>query len=183
MSAPRLLGVVGSAEGGTTHALVSEVLAGAEAEGAATDCLCLGRGPYSPGEARWREPFDALVLGTPMYRATFAGVLKAFLDDLPRGRPADGFASPLRAKPVAVVGTGASDHHYLGIDPLTALLTRFFAAYVVPPAVYGRADQVVDGAVADADLRTAARALGAATAGLAAAVAGDARLAGQRPQV
>ena len=83
---------------------------------------------------------------------------------------------------MAVVGTGASDHLFLGIDPLLSLLPRFFSAYVVPPALYGRADQIQDGTVMDATLRAAAGALGGATTALATAVATDLRLAAQRPQ-
>jgi NAD(P)H-dependent FMN reductase len=181
-----VLAVVGSAEGGGTDTLVGEVLAGAEERGAVTARIALGRGPYRSDEVRAELDrvggFDALVLGTPMYRATFAGTLKAFLDDLPRAKPAEGYISPLLAKPVAVVGTGASDHHFLGIDPLVSLLPRFFAAYIVPPALYGRADAIAGGKVKDPELLDAARSLGRATTALAVAVAGDGQLAGQRPQ-
>jgi FMN reductase len=186
-SAAAVVALVASAEGGSTHALVEAVLEGARDEGAAAHAICLGHGPYD-GDATAAAlagagPYDALVLGTPMYRATFAGLLKEAVDAIDRRSPRDGFESPLLAKPVAIVGTGRSDHHFLGIDHLFSVVSRFFAAYVVPPGLYGRSDQMTDGVVTDAALRGSALSLGAATVALARAVGGDPRLAGQRPQI
>ena len=156
----KVLGLVGSAEGGGTHTLVEAVLDGARAEGATAASICLGRGPYSREDTAAAlagvGPYDALVLGTPMYRSTFVGVLKEAIDDIDRRPPADGFASPLLAKTVAIVGTGRSDHHFLGIDHLFSIVSRFFAAYVVPPGLYGRADLIGDGEVQDEALHAAA---------------------------
>jgi FMN reductase len=181
-----VLALVGSAEGGGTHALAEAVLEGARSEGASTRAICLGRGPYDPEgtAAALAEAgaYDALVLATPMYRSTFVGVLKEAIDDIHRAPPHEGFASPLLAKTVAIVGTGRSDHHFLGIDHLFGIASRFFSAYVVPPGLYGRADLIEDGVVRDEALRAAALSLGAATVALAEAVSGDARLHGQRPQ-
>ncbi|MDO8212046.1 flavodoxin family protein [Conexibacter sp. CPCC 206217] len=185
MSGLAVVAVIGSADGGTTHTLVGEVLKGAEQAGALTSAFCLGRGEYLAdvaAAARERaDGADALVLATPMYRSSFTGVLKQFLDELPRVPHGD-FESALLGKPVAVVGTGGSDHHYLGIDALLGLLPRFFASYVVPPGLYGRANQIADGHVLDDELAAAARRLGHATVELAAAVAASAQLPRQRPQ-
>ncbi|MDO8210201.1 NADPH-dependent FMN reductase [Conexibacter sp. CPCC 206217] len=185
MSGPLIVAVVGSAEGGTTQTLVRQVLDGARAHGATADVFCVGRGAYLAevaAAARERAAAaDAFVLGTPMYRSSFTGVLKQFLDELPRVPHGD-FDSVLLGKPVAVVGTGGSDHHYLGIDALLGILPRFFAAYAVPPGLYGRADQIRDGAVVDPALRAAADSLGAATVALASSVGADLRLSAVRPQ-
>lgn len=172
-----VVAVVASAAAGNTDRLVGQVLAAAAGEGAATTTIHLGHGPLDPapleGQLQRLAAADAIVLGTPMYRATYAGVLKDFLDRVPRGRPAEGFAGPLRAKPVGVVATGASDHHFLGLDPLLTLLVRFFGAFVVPPAVYGSPS---------AGEEEAAR-LGRALVALGEAIRADRRLAETRPQV
>jgi FMN reductase len=51
---------------------------------------------------------DAVVVGTPVYKASFSGVLKAFLDLLPQ----DGLAGKL----VLPVATGGSQSHMLALD-------------------------------------------------------------------
>jgi FMN reductase len=125
---------------------------------------------------------DCFVVGTPMYRATYTGLLKSLLDRTPRGLYEPG-EPPFRARPVAVVGTGASAHHFLGVDPLIALLVRFFGAFVVPPAFY--ADHAAfdeTGALGEA-AAVHARQLGAATAALAQAIASSPTLQATGPQV
>ncbi|MFC8126256.1 NADPH-dependent FMN reductase [Streptomyces sp. NPDC057302] len=54
------------------------------------------------------ESTDALVVGTPVYKAAYSGVLKTFLDLLPQ------FA--LRGKPVLPLATGGSPAHVLAVD-------------------------------------------------------------------
>jgi FMN reductase len=78
---------------------------------------------------------DAVVFGSPVYRASYAAPLKAFLDALPRGMWGE-TSAPLRGKAVAIVLTGASDHHFLAVDDLRNVLAGFFAAHVVPPGLY-----------------------------------------------
>jgi FMN reductase len=182
----RILAVVGSADGGSTSVLVNEVLTGARELGATTEVIHLGRSGYEPEKVPAAleavSEFDAFVLGTPIYRATYAGVLKSFLDGVPRAQPVDDYASPFLGKPVAVVGTGRSAHHFLGIDPLVDLLVRFFAAYVVPPALYGQSEKIGGTGVTDDVLRNEAVSLGRATATLGALVAATPDLGGRRPQ-
>jgi FMN reductase len=177
-----VVAVLASAAGGHTDELVGLVLDAAAAEGATASRIHLGYGPLAVEdvEAHVEEiaRADGVVLGTPMYRATYTGVLKDFLDRLRRGGPDEQFASALRAKPVAIVATGASDHHFLGLDPLAALLVRFFGAYVVPPALYGSRPPAEDAALGEAAAR-----LGRALAALGEAAAGDERLRAARPQV
>ena len=177
-----VVGVVGSVADGHTDRLVAQVLNAAAQEGATTATVHLGHGPLDPAlvddQLNRVAGADAIVLGTPMYRATYAGVLKDFLDRLHRGGPPEDFKSALRAKPVGVVATGGSEHHFLGVDPLINLLVRFFAAYVVPPAVYGS-----PAALMDRGLEEDASRLGRALVALGQAIKADSRLADARPQI
>lgn len=185
-----VVAVVASVAAGNTDRLVAQVLSAAAREGAATTTVHLGHGPLDPalvdGQLARVAAADAIVLGTPMYRATYAGVLKEFLDRLHRGGPPEGFASPLRGKPVAVVATGASDHHFLGVDPLIDLLVRFFAAFVVPPALYGSSltpSPPPPEGVSNPGLEEEAARLGRALVALGEAIRADRRLGDARPQV
>ena len=51
---------------------------------------------------------DAVMIFAPTYRASYPGVLKNLLDQLP--------VAALRSKPVGIVALGASEHHFLGVD-------------------------------------------------------------------
>jgi FMN reductase len=81
------------------------------------------------------EAADAVVVGSPVYRASYAHPLKDLLDHLPRGMWGEDRA-PLRGKAVCIVATGASLHHFLALDDLRSVLAGFFAAHVVPPGLY-----------------------------------------------
>lgn len=78
---------------------------------------------------------DAVVFGSPIYRASFAEPLKRLLDSLPRGMWGEDRA-PIQGKAVAIVATGATLHHFLGLNDLRNVLAGFFAAHVVPPGLY-----------------------------------------------
>lgn len=78
---------------------------------------------------------DAVVLGSPVYRASYAHPLKELLDGLPRGMWGETRA-PLRGKAVAILATGASLHHFLAMSDLRNVLAGFFAAHVLPPGLY-----------------------------------------------
>jgi FMN reductase len=71
---------------------------------------------------------DAVVLATPVYRATYTGVLKNLLDLLP--------VETLNGKPVAIVAMGATDHHHLGADWHLRAVLAWFGALVAPTSVY-----------------------------------------------
>jgi FMN reductase len=123
---------------------------------------------------------DAVVIGMPVYRGSLPGSLKNLLDLVPRGQY-DGDAQALRAKPVAIVATGASDHHFLAIDDLAAILRGFFAAYVVPPGVYASRQEVGDGELRSERVRRAAVQTGSALVDLQRAIAASPSLAGIEP--
>lgn len=120
--------------GGRTEAALRAVLVAAEAAGAESALVGIEeQGVEAALEAAERA--DAFVLGTPVYRASYAAPLKAFLDRLPRGMWGE-TAAPVTARPVALVATGASWHHFLSTGDLGRIMTTFFAAHVLPPGLY-----------------------------------------------
>lgn len=185
----RIVAIVGSPAPGKTSAAAQAVLDGAAAHGATdTRLFVLGLDPETgepPERAAVLEAMrdaDGFVVATPMYRATYTGQLKAMLDEVPRAMYGSTDA-PMTAKPVAVVGTGGSAHHFLGIDPLVAFLVRWFGAYVVPPGIYADPSCFDEGGALTGKAAESAHALGAATAALAAAIRSSAALAAVAPQV
>ena len=91
---------------------------------------------------------DALVITTPVYKAAYSGVLKAFLDLLPQ----DG----LRGKTVLPLATGGSQSHMLALDyALRPVLSALGARHVLP-SIYATDAQVLwtatEGLALDADI-------------------------------
>lgn len=119
---------------GHTAEVLREVLAGASAGGSETGFASLSE--ISVERAiEMVEEANALVLGTPVYRASFVFTVKTLLDSMPRGLYVDERA-PLGGKGAVIVVTGASLHHFLAVDDLRNVLSSFFAAHVVPPGLY-----------------------------------------------
>lgn len=177
----RVLALDGSPEGhGHTASVLREVLAGASAGGAETGFVSLREIDVDTAIARV-DGADALVMGTPVYRASFSFTLKTLLDHIPRGLHGEDQA-PLQGKAIAVVATGASLHHFLAVDDLRNVLATFFAAYVVPPGLYvAREDFAEDGRILPA-IAERAHQQGLALAELAAALATSLTLRGLQPQ-
>jgi NAD(P)H-dependent FMN reductase len=90
---------------------------------------------------------DAVLLASPVYRASFTGALKNLLDLAP--------VDALRNKPVGVVAMGASLHHYLGVDWQLRAVLSWFGALVAPTSVYLESAHFHDGKLGDAAARTA----------------------------
>lgn len=77
---------------------------------------------------------SAVVIGTPVYKAAYSGLLKAFLDLLPR--------DALRDKIVLPLATGGSAAHTLALDySLRPVLAALGAQHVLP-AIYAVETQV-----------------------------------------
>jgi FMN reductase len=77
---------------------------------------------------------DAIVIGTPVYKASFSGVLKAFLDLLPQ----DGLAGKL----VLPLATGGSQSHMLALDyALRPVLASLSPRHVLP-SIYATSEQL-----------------------------------------
>jgi FMN reductase len=89
----------------------------------------LGRGHDRDVDAALARVAEArlLVVGTPIYRASYTGQLKAFFDLLPR--------AALAGCTVGLIATGGIPHHALAIDhglrPLVASLEGLSAAHAI----------------------------------------------------
>ncbi|MET9391264.1 NADPH-dependent FMN reductase [Streptomyces sp. NPDC006624] len=71
------------------------------------------------------EQADGVVVGTPVYKAAYSGLLKALLDLLPQ--------YALAGKTVLPLATGGSTAHVLAIDyALRPVLSSMGAAHIVP---------------------------------------------------
>jgi NAD(P)H-dependent FMN reductase len=177
-----VVGIAGSAaKSHRTRALVELALAGAaELPDVQTRLVDLadttidfpdGRpmAAYSPAT---RDVLDlvreagAYVLGTPMYRGGMTGALKNLIDVIPK--------EYVVGKAAGLVATGASQHHYLGVDLGLRTAMAFFQVHVVPAVLYGATFQLVDGRPDDANLVTQAQQLGRDTVELARATSGKA---------
>jgi FMN reductase len=77
---------------------------------------------------------DAIVVGTPVYKASFSGVLKAFLDLLPQ----DG----LKDKLVLPLATGGSQSHMLALDYALRPVLASLAPRHILPSLYAASTQL-----------------------------------------
>jgi FMN reductase len=67
---------------------------------------------------------DVVVIGTPVYKASYTGALKALLDVLPQ--------NALRGKPILPLATGGSPAHFLVLDyALKPVLSALGASYIL----------------------------------------------------
>ncbi len=81
------------------------------------------------------ERAEVIVVATPVYKAAYSGVLKAFLDLLPQ--------TALKGKTVLPLATGGSPHHMLALDyALRPVLQALGAAHILP-GIYATDAQVV----------------------------------------
>lgn len=83
------------------------------------------------------EGADALVVGSPIYKASYTGLFKHLFD----------LISPekLAGKPVVVTATGGSDHHALVIEHQFRPLFGFFSAQTMATGIYASDKDFVDG--------------------------------------
>ena len=82
----------------------------------------------TPGVVKRVQDASALIIASPVYRASFTGVLKNLLDLLP--------VESLQAKPCGILAMGASQHHYLGVDWQLRAVLAWFGALVAPTSTY-----------------------------------------------
>jgi FMN reductase len=83
------------------------------------------------------ERAHVVVFATPVYRGSMTGALKNVFDLLP--------VHALRAKVVALVAMGASDHHFLGADRHWRDVLTFFGALPMPVSAYLTGADFTDG--------------------------------------
>lgn len=77
---------------------------------------------------------DAVIVATPVYKAAYSGVLKAFLDLLPQ--------NGLAGKIVLPVATGGSQSHLLALDYALRPVLHALEADQVLTSIYATAQQV-----------------------------------------
>lgn len=194
----RLLGISGSQSSSsrTRAAVAAAVDAAGTAEGVETDVLHLGEYDFATADGRGIEEYegdtaavlgkivdaDAYIIGTPVYRASYSGVLKNLLDMVPRGQW-QGDVAPFENAAVGLVATGATQSHYLAIDEELRPVFAFFGAHTVGSGVYADDDAFSDGEVVEQTIQERLATLGAATVELAEAVESGTALARLEPQV
>lgn len=155
----QLVGFVGSSQKPSkTFALVSQIR---DAVSGQTDCSSqiydlLDIGPSGfpltrealPSAAerilRTIETADALIIGSPTYKGSYAGLFKHIFDLLD--------PAALAGKPVAIVATGGGHRHALVVEHQIRPLLGFFAAMTMPTAVYAAADDFSDGTISNHDV-------------------------------
>ncbi len=93
----------------------------------------------------------AVLIGAPVYRASFPGVLKNLLDITP--------VEALQNKPVGIVAIGGSPHHYLAVDGQLRQVLAWFGALVAPTGIYLTGGDFKDGQLASDTARNDLRAL------------------------
>lgn len=193
----RVLGLVASpSEQSRTRVLVQRILDAAREQGASCEVITLAGLSIDAADGRQAEEYsgdterlltsidaaDAIVFGMPVYRAEMPGSLKNLLDIIPRGRY-DGVAQALRAKPIGLAATGASDHHFLALNGLGEMMRGFFAAYVVPPGVYASHADFAEGQLGSERVVRCADATGRALVELGRAIARSPELMQVEPLV
>ena len=153
----RLAAVVGAVTPpGRLHAAIRTAVDGAAARAGVSASL-LSLADFRLGFADGRPPdcldddtakivaalaeADAVLLASPVYRASFTGALKNLLDLTP--------VEALRAKPVGIVAMGATLHHYLGVDWQLRAVLAWFGALVAPTSVYLESGHFQDGQLTD----------------------------------
>lgn len=178
-----VVGVVGSPKaGGRTRIAVDAVLGGAAEQGGTTRVLELAGTSHADVLAALDEA-DAVVLGSPTYRADITAQLKALLDATPRGASYES-GDPLRGTTCATVLTGASDHHFLAVEKVRGILGGFFGAQLLSPGLYLSAAAFTgDGKALGDDAAGLARAHGRALVELATAVRASTWLRELRPLI
>jgi FMN reductase len=103
-------------------------VAALEAGGASVERIDLHAAPPDDEAVAVLDRAGAVLVASPVYRASFPGVLKTLLDLAP--------VSALRGKPVGLVVVAASDHHYLGVDRHLRDVLSWFGALALPVSVY-----------------------------------------------
>jgi FMN reductase len=179
----RIIGVVGGPEaGGRTSTAVAGVLAGAAQAGEIETALIeLSATPVRDVVAAI-EGADAVVFGSPVYRATYSALLKDLLERTERGRWGEKTA-PLQGTVAATVITGASGHHFLAANDLRNVLAGFFAVQVLSPGLYFDHAAYVDRTTLTEGSAELTAAHGAALADLTRAVRSSKPLSALTPQI
>jgi FMN reductase len=144
MSSPKVVGISGNfTRPSRTRSLVELIAAQTARElGATSECFDLvDAGPrlgatFSRSDAApeheivWKavEACSVLVVGSPVYKASYTGLLKHFFDLFDM--------NALKGRPVIVAATARAPQHALMIEHQMRPLFGFFSAHPVPTGVY-----------------------------------------------
>lgn len=180
-----LLGIVGSPSNPSKTRTAVEVALQAAAEefDVDTDLIHLAEYDIATADGRKLDEYtgdtaraleliinsDAFIIGTPVYRGGYSGQLKNLLDIIPRGMWQSDEA-PLEDRPVGLVATGATAHHYLSVAQELAPLLSFFGSYAVGGGVYAESSQFEDYELVDEEVTRRLENLGKAAIELSRAV-------------
>jgi FMN reductase len=158
------VGISGSpgGPGSKSTRLLAHALARLADAGARTHGIALGDLPADALLARRADPAtraaldaaaaaDVLVVATPIYRATFSGLLKVFLDQLPNAALARAVTLP--------IATGGGPAHVLALEHGLKPLLASLGAWSVSGGVFGADAQFTNGAVDPALLERVDRAV------------------------
>jgi len=161
-NAVRLLMLVGAATPpGRLAAAIAVAAEAARANGdVAIDILNLAETPVEICDGRALDAYGettrqavariaaaaAVLIGAPVYRASFPGVLKNLLDITP--------VEALQNKPVGIVAMGGSPHHYLAVDGQLRPVLAWFGALVAPTGIYLTGGDFRDGGLASESARS-----------------------------
>lgn len=112
---------------------------------------CDGRPLAAYGDATRRAVAQiasaaAVLIGAPVYRASFPGVLKNLLDVVP--------VEALQGKPVGIIAMGGSAHHYLAVDTQLRQVLAWFGALLAPTGVYLTGGDFTDGQLTSESARS-----------------------------
>jgi FMN reductase len=144
--------------------------------------ICDGRAEDAYGDAtraaiRAVREASAVAIASPVYRASYPGVLKNLIDLLP--------VEALAGKPVGILAMGATAHHYLGVDSQLRAVLAWFGALIAPTSVYLTSRDFESGeltaATAVEDVRALARTLVTLAERVGGTVLGPAPLAARTP--
>jgi FMN reductase len=158
MSSPKVIGISGNfTRPSRTRSLVELITAQTAHElGATSECFDLidagprlgatfSRSDATPEhESIWKaiEACSVLVVGSPVYKASYTGLLKHFFDLFDM--------NALTARPVIVAATGRAPGHALMIEHQMRPLFGFFGAHPVPTGIFvTEADYMTDGKLAE----------------------------------
>jgi FMN reductase len=87
------------------------------------------------------EQADALIVGTPVYKGSYAGLFKHAFDLIdPRA---------LASKPVLLTATGGGQRHALVVEHSLRPLFGFFEAQIMPTAIYASDSDFTNGKLVD----------------------------------
>jgi FMN reductase len=180
-----LLGIVGSVSNpSNTRTAVEAALKAAENEfGISTKLLHLAEYDIEVADGRKLRDYTgdtaealeliinskAFIIGTPVYRGSYSGVLKNLFDLIPRGMWQSDKA-PLENKAVGLIATGATYHHYLSISHELGPILNFFGSHVVGSGVYAESSHFDNYELKGEEIEKRLAVLGKATTELSLAV-------------